>query len=132
MPLDRTRCRPLLQNFDFRSLFIEELGWDAHKAALDIPLKSGSVRLASIAHKRGFVAWHCATPAGGKFPDSAARRKIEREVAKAAHEHLIVFTDAAKTHQIWQWVRRDPGQPLRVRDIEWGKGGSDDSDSIPF
>ena len=123
MPLDRTRCRPLLQNFDFRSLFIDELGWDTYKAALDIPLKSGSARLESIAHKRGFVAWHCPSPAG-KFPDSTARRKIEREVAKAAHEHLIVFTDAGKTRQIWQWVRRDPGQPLRVHEIEWGKGQS--------
>ncbi|PAW62617.1 MAG: hypothetical protein B9S37_00855 [Verrucomicrobiia bacterium Tous-C3TDCM] len=124
MPLDRNRCRPLLQNFDFRSLFIEEVGWDTYKAALDIPLKSGSARLESIAHKRGFVAWHCATPAGGKFPDSSARRKIEREVAKAAHEHLIVFTDAGKSRQIWQWVRRDPGQPLRVRELDWAKGQS--------
>ena len=124
MPLDRTRCRPLLQNFDFRSLFIDELGWDTYKAALDIPLKSGSARLESIAHKRGFVAWHCATPAGGKFPDSAARRKIEREVAKASHEHHIVFTDADKSRQIWQWARRDPGQPLRVREIDWTKSQS--------
>lgn len=123
MPLDRTRCRPLLQSFDFRNLFIEELGWDTHKATLDVPLKTGSARLESIAHKRGFVAWHCPAPAG-KFPDSAARRKIEREVAKAAHEHLIVFTDAAKSRQIWQWVRRDPGQPLRVREIDWAKGQS--------
>ena len=123
MPLDRTRCRPLLQNFDFRLLFIEELGWDARKATLEIPLKSGSARLESIAHKRGFVAWHCPSPAG-KFLDSAARRKIEREVAKAAHEHLIVFTDADKSRQIWQWVRRDPGQPLRVRELDWAKGQS--------
>ncbi len=121
MPLDRNRCRPLLQNFDFRSLFIDELGWDVRKATLEIPLKSGPARLESIAHKRGFVAWHCLA-AAGKFPDAAARRKIEREVAKAAHEHLIVFTDAAKTRQIWQWVRRDPGQPLRVREIDWAKG----------
>jgi hypothetical protein len=121
MPLDRNRCRPLLQDFEFRNLFIEELGWDTHKATLDIPLKTGSARLESIAHKRGFVAWHCPASAG-KFPDAAARRKIEREVAKAAHEHLIVFTDDAKTRQIWQWVRRDPGQPLRVREIDWAKG----------
>lgn len=120
MLLDRKRCRPLLQSFDFRNLFIEELGWDTHKATLDIPLKAGSARLESIAHKRGFVAWHC-PGAAGKFPDAAARRKIEREVAKVAHEHLIVFTDAAKTRRIWQWVRRDPGQPLRVCDIEWAK-----------
>jgi len=115
MPLDRNHCRPLLQDFDFRTLFIEELGWDTHKATLDIPLKDGSARLESIAHKRGFVAWHCPASVGG-FPDAAVRRKIEHEVAKAAHEHLIVFTDAAKTRQIWQWVRREAGIPLRVRE----------------
>jgi hypothetical protein len=120
MSLDRQRCRPLLQSFNFRHLFIEELGWDAHKATLDLALKEGFTRLESVAHKRGFVAWHCPAP-DGHFPDASARRKIEREVAKASHEHLIVFTDAARTRQIWQWVRRDPGQPLRLREIEWGK-----------
>jgi hypothetical protein len=124
MPLDRNRCRPLLQSFDFRNLFIEELGWDGHKAALDVALKEASVRLESISHKRGFVVWQCVSPAGGKFPDSAARRRIEREATKAAHEHLIIFTDAAKTRQVWQWVRREPGKPLRVREIEWNGGQS--------
>lgn len=66
MPLDRTRCRPLLQSFDFRTLFVEELGWDKHKASLDIPLEADQVHLESIAHKRGFVAWHC--PAHGFVP----------------------------------------------------------------
>jgi hypothetical protein len=124
MPLDRTRCRPLLQDFDFRTLFIDELGWDTHRATLDIPLKTGSADLEAIANKRGFVVWHCATPVGGTFPDSNARRRIEREATKAAHEHLIIFTDAAKSRQIWQWVRRQPGEPLRVREIEWTSGQS--------
>jgi len=30
------------------------------------------------------------------FSEYAARRKIERQVAKAVHEHLIVFTDARR------------------------------------
>jgi hypothetical protein len=124
MPLDRTRCRPLLQSFDFTGLFIEELGWDTHKATHEIPLPDRSVRLEAIAHKRGFVAWHCPTAKGSIFPDAAARRRIEREATKAAHEHLIVFTDSTKTRQIWQWVRREPGQPLRVREVECTVGQS--------
>jgi hypothetical protein len=124
MPLDRNRCRPLLQNFDFRTLFIDELGWDTHRASLEIIIKNGEVRLDAICNKRGFVVWHCTTPAGGAFPDSNARRRIEREATKAAHEHLIIFTDAAKSRQIWQWVRRQPGEPLRVREIEWTSGQS--------
>lgn len=73
MPLDRTRCRPLLQSFDFHTLFVEELGWDKHKASLDIPLEADQARLESIAHMRRFVAWHCPEPASG-FPDAAERQ----------------------------------------------------------
>ena len=75
--------------------------------------------LQAIAEKRGLVAWHCLTLAGQKFPDSAHRRRIEREVAKAAHEHLVIFTDAARTLQVWQWVRREPGKPLAIRETHW-------------
>ena len=124
MPLDRTRCQPLLQNFEFRRLFIEELGWDKHTAGLEVPLKTGSAQLEAIAHKRGFVAWHCLPDSAGRLPDSAARRKIEREVTKSSYEHFIVFTDSAKTRQIWQWVRREQGRPLRVREFELTQGQS--------
>ena len=127
MPLDRNRCRPLLQSFNLTDLFIEELGWDTHKATHEIPLPDRTVRLEAIAHKRGFVAWHCPTAKGAVFPDAAARRRIEREATKAAHEHLIVFTDAAKSRQIWQWVRRDAGQPLRLREVEWSSVQSGES-----
>lgn len=121
MPLDRNRCRALLQAFDFRNLFIEELGWDTRKATIDVAWTDGGARLESIAHKRGFVVWHCNAP-DNAFPDAAARRRIEREATKAAHEHLILFSNASKSRQIWQWVRREAGSPLRVREIEFGKG----------
>ena len=49
------------------------------------------------------------------MPDHSLRRKIEHQVAKSAHEHLIVFTDA-KTTQIWQWVKREPGKPAACRE----------------
>jgi hypothetical protein len=124
MPLDRTRCQPLLQNFDFRRLFIDEVGWDKHTTALEVTLKTGSARLEAIAHKRGFVAWHCLPGSDGRLPDASARRKIEREVTKSSYEHFIVFTDAAKSRQLWQWVRREQGRPLRVREFELAKGQS--------
>jgi hypothetical protein len=50
------------------------------------------------------------------MPDYAQRRKIEHQVAKAAHEHLIIFTDPGNTTQIWQWVKREPGKPTACRE----------------
>jgi len=62
------------------------------------------------------VAYHCPAPAGGSLPDHATRCKIEQQVTKAAHEHLIIFTDPARTTQIWQWVKREQGKPLARRE----------------
>jgi hypothetical protein len=116
MPLNVNRVRQLLKGFDFSALFREELGWDSHSAPLEIQLDGEPKKLLAVAQKRGMVALQCPTPAGGHLPEYSVRRKIEQQVAKAAHEHLIIFTDAAKTTQIWQWVKREPGKPAACRE----------------
>ena len=110
------RARQLLRNFDVRALFIEELGWDHHSAPLEIVVLGSSITLPALAEKRGMVAYHCPAPTGQSLPDYAQRRKIEHQVAKATHEHLIVFTDPTNTTQIWQWVKREPGKPAACRE----------------
>src|SRR5207237_452737 len=44
------------------------------------------------------------------------RRRIEQEVTKSVQEHVIVFTDAAQTAQVWQWVKREAGKPAAYRE----------------
>jgi hypothetical protein len=105
------QARKFLEQGDLRSLFIEELGWDSHPTTLKIPSAEPLIALQAIAQKRGMVAYQFATPPGSRLPDYAQRRKIERQVAKVAHEHLIVFTDASNETQIWQWVKRETGKP---------------------
>lgn len=121
MPLTRTRYRELLEAADFTRLF-NELGWDNCKAMQTVQLPDRSVNLKAVAEKRGFIVWSCQTPVGETPPDYNARCRIEREVTKLSHEHLIIFTDAGSSRQIWQWVRREAGQPLRVRPMEWSSG----------
>lgn len=116
MALNSARARQLLAKCDLKGLFIEELGWDHHSATLKVTPDGYSITLQAVAQKRGMVAYHCATPGGQRLPDYALRRKIEHQVAKAAHEHLIVFTDAANDTQIWQWVRREAGKPAACRE----------------
>jgi hypothetical protein len=124
MPLNPTRCRQLLKDFNLRPLFIDELGWDTHNTPLEIQLDGQPQKLQAVAQKRGMVALHCPTPAGERLPEYSLRRKIEQQVAKAAHEHLIVFTDAAQTTQIWQWVKREPGKPAACREHHFHKSQS--------
>ena len=127
MSLNAARARQLLAKGDLRTLFVEELGWDRHSAPLQITVGASTLALAALAHKRGMVAYQCATPVGGRLPDYAERRKIEHQVAKSAYEHLIVFTDAKAETQIWQWVKREPGKPAACREHAFYKSQSGDA-----
>jgi hypothetical protein len=114
MPIDEARARKLLRDFNFPALFVEELGWDKHKATLSIPTNERTFELSAVAEKRGMAAFVC--ECDGALPDYNVRRKIERQVAKSAHEHFVIFIDTAKTRQIWQWVKREPGKPAAARE----------------
>lgn len=116
MPLDVARTRQLLKNFDFDTLFIQELGWDHHDQHIDITVDGETCALAAIAEKRGMVAFEYTTSSRLSLPDYQIRRKIERQLTKAVHEHLIIFIDKDKTTQIWQWVKREQGKPTACRE----------------
>ena len=94
---------------------------------LAVPVDGRTYTLSAIAEKRGVQIFQCQPDAAGSIgatvsaqgealPDYATRRKLETQVTKSAYEHLIVFVDAARTTQIWQWVARQPGQPTAYRE----------------
>lgn len=119
MTLNLTGLEQAVRAFDFKRLFIEELGWDRHQQEIRLTLEHREYVLRAAAEKRGMVALVC-TPA---HPDPAApslthagRGVIERHVRKLAHEHLIVFVDDTQSTQVWQWVKREPGGALAVRE----------------
>ncbi len=122
MPLNVARIRQCLQHFDFRSLFVQELGWDKHSANLSVAVDNTTYSLQAIAEKRGFQVFECQATNDRPTPDHPTRSKIERQVAKSAHEHIIIYTDAAKSIQKWQWVRREIGRPLSRREYDFTKG----------
>ncbi len=109
MTLSVSRIQHYLKSFKLEKLFIEELGWDHHSGKLPIEVDGTSFTLSAIAEKRGVQIFTCSQDVGGKIPDYATRRKIEKQVTKSAYEHLIIFIDDAKSMQIWQWVSRQPG-----------------------
>jgi hypothetical protein len=127
MELNIDRVRKLVKSFAFTALFIEELGWDHYDGTLEILPDGRPKKLRAIAQKRGMAAYLCVTPSGEKMPDHPFRRKIEQQVAKATHEHLIIFTDEMQTTQVWQWVRREPGKPLACREHTFHKSQPGDA-----
>ncbi len=114
--LDSNRVREYIKSFNFTKLFIEELGWDRYANRRDVAIDGQVFNLASLAQKKGMVAFSCDPGTDGQPPDHATRRKIERQVSKSVHEHLILYVDNSKTIQIWQWVKREPGKPTACRE----------------
>ena len=113
-----------VKQFRFKQLFVDDLGWDRHAQQQPYNLAVGEEAFALdvVAHKRGVQMLHCRPDAQGRIPSYATRQKIERKVTAEAREHLIVFTDAAQTAQVWQWVARLPGKPVQYRELHFRQG----------
>ncbi|RME09644.1 MAG: SAM-dependent methyltransferase, partial [Bacteroidetes bacterium] len=110
--MSKSHTRRYLQQFDFKSLFIEELGWDDFNANLTLTVDEESHTLQAIAEKRGMAVFQ---HQAAVIPPAPLRNKIERQVAHSYREHILIFTDEAQTEQQWLWVRREPGRPLARR-----------------
>lgn len=116
MALNKATATTHLKAFDFATLFIEELGWDrpASRQPETTEVDGERFTLSPVANKRGVRIFHCPS-----IPEGKTRKKIERDLTKSVFEHLIIFTDAERTQQIWQWVERISGKPAAVRDHIW-------------
>lgn len=126
MPLDFAQARPLLQECKLKALFVEHLGWEPCRQQMKITLGGTHFNLAGIAEKKGMVVWQCETD-NGRLPDHATRLKLDREVSQTNFEHVLVFVTADRARQLWMWVRREPGRPLRALAHEYLCGQPGDS-----
>ena len=123
MPLSLEELRPHLQAFDFPRLFVEGLGWDHYQGEpLGVPVDGYEYALKPVAEKAQFAVFECAPGSDGAIPDYPLRRKIETQITKRAFEHLVIFVDAARTQQVWQWVKRQAGKPTVCREHRFTAG----------
>ena len=127
MSFSPARVKHLLQKFEFRKLFVEELGWNRISTTLSVGFDGTIHSFLAVAEKCGFQVFERIVPASEEFPDRATRMKLERQLAKTAFEHLLIFTDQQRTRQVWQWVRREPSSPLRCHEHTFTKGQTGDA-----
>jgi hypothetical protein len=127
MTIDSARFQKLLGEFKLEQLF-NELGWDrAGLHSQEVLITGETFTLKQLAQKRGVVIFLCSPDTNGKIPLRPTLLKIEKEAIKLAHEHLLIFTDAAPSMLTWLWVSRAPGQPTATRTHTWHKGTSGES-----
>jgi hypothetical protein len=115
MPLDRKAALERLKQFNFTSLFTQELGWDwATSGTRTISVREQTFRIEPVAQKRGVQVFVIPAGSDGLIPPADVRAAIDREITKHAYEHLLIFTDGNKTEQLWLYPRRDAGRPVRL------------------
>ncbi len=124
MPLNLQATRQHLQDFEFRKLFVNELGWNNPPFALkpaDAEAKGGiRFRRAPVAVLSGIHVFEITTP-GGAIPDAKTRAAIHAAVSTLAAENLLIFTDTVRTQSLWYWVKREVGKS-HARDHLYVKG----------
>jgi hypothetical protein len=117
MPFNKQKARQFLCAYKFKELFIEELGWDHYNARpIALQIENEKYVLTGIVEKRGMTVFECSPDSQGYLPPSTIRRKIENQIRKSAVEHIIIYVNAARTHQKWQWIRRESGRPIASRE----------------
>lgn len=141
MSVNLGKARILLQAFDFRALFIDELGWN--KPALDRAEREGRNMFPPAPELAGAETWNQGgvdytrkeiaslagggvvifevTAADGSIPDKKALAAIHAEISKLHHENLLIFIDSQRSQSVWYWVKRD-GPKKHPRDHIYIKG----------
>lgn len=127
MLLDTARVRRHLKDFDFETLFIEDLGWNHYDTSISVPVDAETITLDAVAEKCGMAVFCCPPLNDGRIPDHATRLKIERQVAKSVFQHIIVYFDEGRTTQYWQWVKRETGKPMACRESQYHRNQPGDA-----
>lgn len=94
-----------LRSHAFRDLFIDDLGWERTTGCWTLESAGQELVIEAIAHKRGFQVFQCMAD---RFTviDRFRLRRIQKKVAKRAHEHIIIYASDQPNRQVWQWGLR--------------------------
>lgn len=94
------RLLDLVDAHEFRTLFIDELGWDnPDRPPLTLEVDGADYTLNQVAGYKGLRIWHCPV-----LPPRPVQRQIDVLVGKDNLERLVIFTDEHR--QEWRWPRR--------------------------
>ena len=116
--ISKTDFNEFIRNFNFKNLFIE-LGWDNFNEKKFVKITDEKFELEGVAQKKGFAVFVCHPGSNSKLPTKDIRRKIDREITKLYHEHLLIFIDKNRTQQLWQLSVREPNMPIQLREFPY-------------
>ena len=124
MPMNRARVRQLLAEFDFRSLFVKEMGWNGVPATHPYPIADTGYMRRQISGMSGVTVLEVfPTDPVGTLPDARTCEAIHRQIEKLSFENVLIFLndDRDRTQSMMYWVKREDGK-RRPRRHHYFKG----------
>lgn len=111
MKIDFGRVKTFLQDFRFKDIFIEELGWSDPRGLNDATFTAKGVELTRhpIAMLGGFVVFEVKAT-DGLIPDAKVREAAHKTVGGHHHEHVLVFVDKDRRKSVWSWILHKDGR----------------------
>ncbi len=114
MALSKKQFIEYLKAADFRSLFIEEMGWNKFSSSMAdipaIPVGDAVYSIKTIAHRNGFQVLQCSVK---ELPSNSVCKKLDTKIRKAANDYICIFVIPGTEHH--QWVA--PIKTNEKRDI---------------
>src|SRR5690606_23621933 len=121
MTISTKNLRQYLQEFEFKRLFIEELGWNNYTSRIrDFQLDGMTYKFSPVAEQGGMVIITCEAP-DGNIPPKGARDKIDKYITQLAFEHIVIFVDGEKSTSLWLWIKHEDGKS-KARTHTYRKG----------
>ena len=120
--LNISRTRDLLQQFDFKTLFIEELGWSQPTNRQPVAWDFDGTRLErrQIAQLSGVVVFEVSS-SDDHIPNAKTRAAIHQDISRLHHENLLIFLGQKRTQSLWYYAKRE-GAKSYPRDHYYFKG----------
>lgn len=100
----------------FKELFIDDLGWDNFSSTQELEIQDGRIRLESVAEKRGLRVFCCKLHRTS-LANRGLLRRIQKQLIRQHHEHIIVYHSDEPKKQVWQWaIHQADGRKVRYRE----------------
>ena len=102
MQLTRTQFVGYLKNADFRTLFIEEMGWNKvttnFSSLPTFVIEETSFVIKAIAQRNGFQVLQCVVD---ELPSNTTCKKLDTKLRKAANDYICIFVVRDTEHHEW-------------------------------
>lgn len=102
MQLTRTQFVGYLKNTDFRTLFIEEMGWNKvttnFSSLPTFVIEETSFVIKAIAQRNGFQVLQCVVD---ELPSNTTCKKLDTKLRKAANDYICIFVVRDTEHHEW-------------------------------